>query len=43
MYLDDGFGFSGSFANCGIYFLKVYNTLIKAGFVVNTEKSVWVP
>lgn len=43
VYLDDGFGFSDSFANCEYSSLKVYNTLIKAGFVVNTEKSVWVP
>lgn len=43
VYLDDGFCFSDSFANCEIYSLKVYNTLIKAGFVVNTEKFVWVP
>lgn len=43
VYLDDGFGFSNSFANCEYSSLKVYNTLIKSGFVVNTEKSVWVP
>lgn len=42
VYLDDGFGFSDSFANCEYSSLKVYNTLIKAGFVVNTEKSVSV-
>lgn len=43
IYLDDGFGFSDSFANCEYSSLKVYTTLIKTGFVVNTEKSVWIP
>lgn len=43
IYLDDGFGFSDSFANCEYSSLKVYTTLNKTGFVVNTEKSVWIP
>lgn len=34
VYLDDGFGFSDSFAKCEYSSLKVYNTLIKSGFVV---------
>lgn len=39
----DLFFFSDSFDDCEYSSQKVYDTLIKAYFVVNKEKSVWVP
>jgi len=43
MFLDDGFGTSSCFQQASAESDFVRNSLFHAGFVVNEEKSIWVP
>ena len=43
VYLDDGLGVCPSFADCCSQSLAVKSDLFRAGFVANTQKSIWVP
>ena len=43
LYLDDGFSISNSFADCLSNANFVKDSLLKAGFIPNQEKSVWQP
>lgn len=43
MFLDDGWGTSFSFESAQVDASLVRNSLLKAGFIINEEKSVWVP
>lgn len=43
VYLDDGFGFASSNESCQIMSNNVKQDLRKAGFITNTEKSIWEP
>ena len=43
LYLDDGFSISKSFADCLSNANFVKDSLLKAGFIPNQEKSVWQP
>ena len=42
-YLDDGLGVYPTFAECCSQSMAVKSDLFCAGFVVNTQKSVWAP
>ena len=41
--LDDGLGVCPSFADCFSQSLAVKSDLFRAGFVANTQKSIWAP
>ena len=41
--MDDGLGVCPSFANCFSQSLAVKLDLVHAGFVANTQKSIWAP
>ena len=41
--MDDGLGVCPSFADCCSQSLAVKLDLFRAGFVANTQKSIWVP
>ena len=43
VYLNDGLGVCPSFADCCSQSLAVKSDLFRAGFVANTQKSIWVP
>lgn len=43
LYLDDGWGINGDYNSCLNDVKLVKETLIKAGFLINEEKSVWNP
>ena len=43
LYLDDGWGTHFDLSSCSADVSFVLYTLNKAGFVVNTEKSIWTP
>ena len=43
VYLDDGLGVCPSFADCFFQSLAVKLDLFCAGFVANTQKSIWAP
>jgi hypothetical protein len=43
LYLDDGFGMSDSFEECQKDSFFVKQSLVDAGFLINEEKSIFVP
>ncbi|VDI19346.1 Hypothetical predicted protein [Mytilus galloprovincialis] len=43
LYLDDGWGTNSTFDSCNADSNFVLKSLTEAGFVINTEKSVWKP
>ena len=43
VYLDDSLGVCPSFADCFSQSLAVKSDLFRAGFVANTQKSIWAP
>lgn len=43
VYLDDGFWLAKSYTLCEHMSTSVHSDLLKAGFLPNYEKSVWVP
>ena len=43
VYLDDGLGVCPTFADCCSQSLAVKSDLFRAGFVANTQKSIWAP
>lgn len=43
LYLDDRFCFADNYSNCLQASNFIKDTLVKAGFVVNEEKSLWAP
>ena len=43
VYLDDGLCMCPSFADCFSQSLAVKSDLFRAGFVANTQKSIWAP
>ena len=43
MFLDDGFGMDKSFVKCRSDAEFVKDSLVKAGFFINQEKSIWDP
>ena len=43
MFFDDGLGIDKTFENALEKSIFASNSLTKAGFIVNSEKSVWQP
>jgi len=43
MFLDDGWGTNKTFENATSDSPFVHDSLLKAGFVINQEKSQWLP
>jgi hypothetical protein len=43
LYLDDGIGISSSFESCKTLSAFVKDSLVKAGFLINEEKSIFQP